>query len=378
MRRVVRACLGLALATACTGTSADQPRGSSSGSAASAAPSKVSIPPLRHRIRPDVLILSPLSLTPAQLSGLRGLAKGGIATIRTGTGTVGGERVRVLGVDPGTFRSFAPQGTAEATPVWESVARDEAVVAHDVAAKRKLTLGAQVEVRLHGVRSLRLGALATTTLPDVGLLVSDRVGASIGLPPMSGAVLSSGRGDPTTLASAVRRIVGPKAHLHLLSQPTTPYAFLTGAGAAKAFGAFSYRYYADGTIEPDARWVAEHITSGQVPILGVVTCHRLMFPQLRAALTEVQRSGLAATIKTGQYGGCYVPRFIERNPSRSISLHTWGIAIDLNVPENLPGSRSRLNPRLVSIFKKWGFRWGGDWRPTDPMHFELGALLTVK
>ena len=32
----------------------------------------------------------------------------------------------------------------------------------------------------------------------------------------------------------------------------------------------------------------------------------------------------------------------------------------------------------AAIFKKWGFRWGGDWKDTpDPMHFELASLLNL-
>ena len=29
---------------------------------------------------------------------------------------------------------------------------------------------------------------------------------------------------------------------------------------------------------------------------------------------------------------------------------------------------------LVKIFNQWGFAWGGTWRYTDPMHFELETL----
>ena len=32
--------------------------------------------------------------------------------------------------------------------------------------------------------------------------------------------------------------------------------------------------------------------------------------------------------------------------------------------------------RVVEIFKRWGFAWGGDWQYTDPMHFELTTILT--
>ncbi|HTL22784.1 MAG TPA: M15 family metallopeptidase, partial [Mycobacteriales bacterium] len=75
------------------------------------------------------------------------------------------------------------------------------------------------------------------------------------------------------------------------------------------------------------------------------------------------------------FSGCYVPRFMERDPSHPVSLHTWGIAIDIDAPHNARGTRGTIDPRVVAIFKRWGFRWGGDWDWTDPMHFELGALL---
>ena len=131
--------------------------------------------------------------------------------------------------------------------------------------------------------------------------------------------------------------------------------------------------FPDGTIAPDARWVRDNIRTETLPIMGRVTCHRLMLTQLRGALQDVVDAGLASSLTT--YDGCYVPRFIERNPENSISLHTWGIAIDMDAASNYRGIRGTMNPEVVKIFKRWGFRWGGDWRYTDPMHFELAALL---
>ncbi|MBW3647851.1 MAG: M15 family metallopeptidase, partial [Actinobacteria bacterium] len=163
----------------------------------------------------------------------------------------------------------------------------------------------------------------------------------------------------------------------LLTAPVSnPVALLTGAKAAKAFGAFSYRYFPDGTIEPDARWVRANIQSATLPIMGRVTCHKLMIPQLRGALQAVVDAGLGDQLKT--FDGCYVPRFIESNPENSISLHTWGIAIDMDAATNYRGIRGTMHPEIVNIFKRWGFRWGGDWAYTDPMHFELAALMTKR
>ena len=57
-------------------------------------------------------------------------------------------------------------------------------------------------------------------------------------------------------------------------------------------------------------------------------------------------------------------------------MHTWGLALDLNVPTNQRGTRGDMDPRVVAIFKRWGFRWGGEFHTVpDPMHFELAALV---
>ena len=195
------------------------------------------------------------------------------------------------------------------------------------------------------------------------------------MPADSALLLSAGKDtDPVELARAARDVGGDDVQVDLLTPPSAaPVAFLTGSRAAEAFGAFSYRYFADGTIQPDAAWVREHIRTEEVPVLGRVTCHKIMLDQLRGALEEVEARGLAGTLHT--YDGCYVPRFIERNPERSISLHTWGIAVDLDAATNGRGVAGTMDPQVVEILKRWGFRWGGDWQYTDPMHFELGAVL---
>ena len=61
----------------------------------------------------------------------------------------------------------------------------------------------------------------------------------------------------------------------------------------------------------------------------------------------------------------------------ALSHHAWGSAIDLNVSANPLGGPSHQDPRLVEVFRKWGFTWGGDWLTPDPMHFELQAPTAV-
>jgi D-alanyl-D-alanine carboxypeptidase len=339
----------------------------------------VSVAPLSSRLRPDVLVTGTHTFSPQAVRRLSALSPAhGVVLVRAGRVKLAGHVVRAVAVDPSTFRRFTPQGTAETTPVWLAVARGEAVVSHSLATGLKLRLGGNAAAaRLRGGKAspLRVGAFATTGIPGTDLIVDDELGRSLGLPAATGMLLTAGKDvDPVDLASRVRRITGDGSSVDLLTPPSAnPVAFLTGSRAAKAFGAFSYRYFPDGTIQPDARWVGENIVTGSVPIIGRVTCHRLMLPQLRGALADVQAAGLASSLHS--YDGCYVPRFIESNPEHAISLHTWGIAIDLDASTNYRGIKGTMDPKVVDIFKRWGFRWGGDWEYSDPMHFELGALI---
>ena len=400
-QRLVRwtALIGVVAVVGCSSPAADTPDAASplvvTPTAPVASPSPVASPaaateraraavdvPVRAlatRLRPDVLVVGAATLPADAVKRLVALSPaGGALAFRSGTLRVGGKQVRAFGVDPSTFRTFAAQGTAEATAVWESVARGEAVASHEAAKTLKLVLGKDVALAPAAAGTAatrRLGALATSGVPGSDLIVDDATADALGLPSATAVLLTAGKGvDPVALAAKVREVTGARAEVDLLTPPTAnPVAFLTGSKAAKAFGAFSYRYFPDGTIAPDARWVRDNIRTETLPIMGRVTCHRLMLTQLRGALQDVVDAGLASSLTT--YDGCYVPRFIERNPENSISLHTWGIAIDMDAATNYRGIAGTMNPEVVNIFKRWGFRWGGDWTYTDPMHFELAALL---
>lgn len=57
------------------------------------------------------------------------------------------------------------------------------------------------------------------------------------------------------------------------------------------------------------------------------------------------------------------------------SLHSWGIAIDVNAATNPLGHVGTLSKEFVAAWKDAGFNWGGDWKSRkDPMHFELANI----
>ncbi len=128
----------------------------------------------------------------------------------------------------------------------------------------------------------------------------------------------------------------------------------------------------DGTwITIDQTWKDENIETKRVPILGRITCHRLMWEPLLGALNQIIDEGLQGDLSKEQFkssGGCYAPRRISRfDAGGSISRHAWGIAIDIN-------TKTGYKPRIVEIFNDWGYAWGGTWTSPDPMHFELRSL----
>ena len=128
----------------------------------------------------------------------------------------------------------------------------------------------------------------------------------------------------------------------------------------------------DLTIEPS--WLAAHLVTTSVPILGNVTCNRAFVPALRAALNAVVAAGLQGLIDRTSYGGCFSARLIARQPGAPISHHAFGSALDLNVRRNPQGQPPHQDPRLVAIFAREGITWGGGWLVPDGMHFE--ALRT--
>jgi D-alanyl-D-alanine carboxypeptidase-like protein len=128
--------------------------------------------------------------------------------------------------------------------------------------------------------------------------------------------------------------------------------------------------YGEDWVRLDPGFLRRHIVTRRVPLLGAVTCHRRMIPALRSALAELQRRGLGHLVDAAEYAGCYAPRRIQ--PSGTLSLHAWGLAVDLNAASNPVGGESSQDPRLVRAMERHGFYWGGDF-PTvrDPMHFEF-------
>ena len=180
---------------------------------------------------------------------------------------------------------------------------------------------------------------------------------------------------PRRIERRVRSLLDPGRRLRVRLQGESPFlrygdAVLPQLIIKQDLGEFAARPTDTGALKVDERWRRSSIRAAAVPILGTVTCHRRLFPRLRSALTELRSAGLAYLVDPGDYGGCYSPRFVGTSSSARLSHHSWGMAIDVNVAENAFGTKPDQDPRVVRIFEKNGFTWGGRWLIPDGMHFE--------
>jgi hypothetical protein len=156
--------------------------------------------------------------------------------------------------------------------------------------------------------------------------------------------------------------------------PTRPDRTLPTIKLKVALGEFAYQPGAGDGVSLSPGWVRANIGPVRLPIIGTITCNRTIAPALAGALQEVADRGLAGAIDVGdtrRSGGCYNPRLIRGGDSGgNLSRHSWGIAIDINPSQNTFGGRVRMDHRVVEIFRRWGFAWGGTWVRPDGMHFE--------
>lgn len=320
-----------------------------------------------NALKPDVLVVNDYALPDdvrhriRRLPGVRAAAE-----LSVGSFAIGDKAISVGAVESTTFHRFL----SAVDPAWHAVGDGDAIVSGEMG----LPVGTTLEFADSGVY-LRVVDVADDVRP-LDAVVSVRRGAQLGIDGGNAVLASVDDGSLNEVINLISDVVPSGTRIDRLAGSEVVMGLRTAAAPHAAFGdtnlgSFSYEYFADGSVRPDPSWVATYIRTESVPILGPVTCHRVMLPRLRAALTEVVRRGMAGAIDPGDYGGCYVPRFIGWDLNRGLSLHTWGIAIDLNVAGNQRGTLGAIDRRVVDIFKRWGFAWGGDWTWTDPMHFEL-------
>jgi len=185
-----------------------------------------------------------------------------------------------------------------------------------------------------------------------------------------GVLLVVHDGEPDEQALEALYAVGPEGLRTRVAAMGDPPLVLGLPEIKDRFGEFAFR---DDTairdIHPEPSWVGANVTIESVPILGRIRCHQDVFDDVRGALQAIVDAGLADQINPRQYGGCYHPRRMGSH-TESLSRHSWGIAIDLNVDMNLPGRGPIPDRAIIDIMADHGFVWGGYFLAPDNHHYE--------
>ncbi len=282
--------------------------------------------------------------------------------------------IDAFAVDPGAYAPFVPESTR--TQVVDALRAGEAVLGTSSAQLRHLTVGGSLTF---GQTTVPVGAIVPDPVAGWSeMLVSRTVGRTLGI--VDDRYLLSMPDGPMTEQrfAAVLATLIPEAPVRTVAPDGSPFMRIASGVNPPVvmkgvFGEFAAYPRTDDPayLTMSTSWYNAHIVTRSVPLLGEVTCNVALFPALIGALRDVEAAGLGGEIHT--YSGCYAPRTVARSPTAPPSSHAYGAAIDINAPENPYGATPTMDPKIVKIFERWGFLWGGMYLTPDGMHFEYGS-----
>lgn len=177
-------------------------------------------------------------------------------------------------------------------------------------------------------------------------------------------------------ALAAEGLGPPAVRISRTWDPPNPDSVIGLPRTKQLLGEFAYRPTSGDQLELTPGWQEAniHVRTQFAGVAVKAACHNRAHPDIQGALNEIAASGLADLIDvadTNRYGGCFNPRWNRVTGNLGfVSRHAWGQALDINVSQNPQGSTPRLDCRIVRIFRKWGFAWGGNFASRDGMHFE--------
>ena len=135
-------------------------------------------------------------------------------------------------------------------------------------------------------------------------------------------------------------------------------------------------------IEGSVTWAAKYYGNANHPkfrdrnIIEIDFLGEIMYVHEKVAphflrlgqIFQAEAPAYAAEIDISPDDWSYNNRKIRGGDSKS--MHSWGIAIDVNALTNVLGTEGDMPQAVVDAWEAEGGEWGGDWTRPDPMHFE--------
>jgi hypothetical protein len=261
------------------------------------------------------------------------------------------------------------------------VAAGQVVMSEVSAALRDAQVGDVLTLRdaKFRMRDFTVGAIVAEPFVNWGnLLMATDVALTLGSMRVARVSIVNFSSPSSVVASLKKKKteIGSTFRLRTSWENENPDGTLGLAAAKTLMGEFTFRPGGGSAIQVSSSWKDENIVwkkvFNQIPIYS--HCHQKLLPAMQGALTEIKKAGLSQFIdvsNSNRYGGCFVSRYnrLAGNfgaPSR----HAFGMAFDINISKNQQGAIPQMNCDVVRIFRKWGFAWGGNFWPSDGMHFE--------
>ena len=273
-----------------------------------------------------------------------------------------------LAYDTETFRFFAEPATVEAL---DALGDGDAILGATSARLRGIDVGGTLTLMTGHSLTVR-AVLADDLIAAAEVIVSPSAAKDLGVDTRR-FLLADHVQRPAKAVALIKSVGSPVDQLRVVAAGDTRWLRHGDQVSPQSlvkdfFGEFSARPAEGELLSVDPGWVDANIVTEAVPLLGEVTCHRLIIEPLGQALGELERTGQSDTIEPGGYSGCYYPRAIAGLPY--VSRHSWGIALDLNIHSDERGRDVEFDLELVEAMSRAGFTSGADWPFPDPAHFE--------
>lgn len=284
--------------------------------------------------------------------------------------------LEIMVLDAATYLAFVP---AESAGDFTSLAANEALLGTTSSQLRGVGAGARLE--LADGTALTVRAVVADHLIGGGEIAVVRSNWSAAAAPRARYLLLRYRGARSEIENGIRALLPADVPVRLRAPGETPIlrhgdAVLPQAQIKARFGEFAYRPADGRNFERDPAWAARNLVTAQVPLIGTVTCHRLLVPALTGAMQDVADQGLGFLIDRDGFAGCAKARMIASGSG--ISRHAWGAAVDLNFGNNPQARIDARDPRLVAIMARWGFASGHTWLVPDAGHFEYYRMMPAR
>ncbi len=232
--------------------------------------------------------------------------------------------VEVFGYDPATYPPFA---SATNRAEFTHLGPREAMLSNRAATMRGLRTGDTLTFD-NGVELQVKGVVPDDDIAAAEIAVTNETAETLGDDGRSYLLIEhdesyrSIEADISEHAEGISFRVGGDASFLRGGEDPTPTI-----DRKEAFGEFTTLAIDDNVSAIDPLWRDAHITESNVPILGVVTCHRQVLLSLASAMYELERTGATAEIDAAKSTRCFTPRV---DPNAAPDLRNWGIVVDLN------------------------------------------------